>query len=186
MRQQQYDSKIWTNNVRVFAVVFVVGLGNPVKTPHSLGPCGPSICGAGNPSEVNNSEQSSVASAVIDQYGKACADIKKCVDDVYKNYFHPKQKEINDNYTAEYKVLALGALGSAIGGWLQFYFTNWDIVDVRGFFKETWKTLLLPSGLLYIAGEIDSKIRLLEIREKAENDELDRETIRRINECNKL
>ncbi|MDZ7898564.1 MAG: hypothetical protein U5N85_11145 [Arcicella sp.] len=35
MRKQQCDSEIWTNNVRVFAVAFVVGLGNPVKTPHN-------------------------------------------------------------------------------------------------------------------------------------------------------
>jgi hypothetical protein len=44
---------------------------------------------------------------------------------------------------------------------------------------------LIPFGLFAFAGEINNKIKQIEDREKEENESLDKETIKRINECNK-
>jgi hypothetical protein len=134
--------------------------------------CGESICNNG-----------------VDQYGNSCggdeSNDEKCVDNVYKYYFHPKQKEINDKYNVEYGKMVWAVVGTELGAWLQFYFTDWDKGEPRAFFKETWKAILIPFGLFTLDEEINDKIKQIEDREKEENDLLDKETIRRINECRK-
>ena len=130
--------------------------------------------GAGNNQDPNYNPIATVDGPVEKQ---------RCVDGVYKNYFHPKQEELNNRYNAEYRFIANAVLVTVLGSWLQSIFTDWDKDNLRDFFKETWKTLLIPPSLFTVSQEIDYKIKRIAEREKADNEELDRETIKKINDC---